>query len=101
MRYRGRNVENGISEPSVEDLLADMARILVDKPEEVLVVAASDQRGTNLRLKVNPTDVGKIIGKQGRTARALRTILVAISEKVAHRYYLEIVEDRDKDTEAE
>jgi uncharacterized protein len=84
-----------MSEPSIEELFTDIARILVDKPEGVLVVASADERGTILRIKVHPTDVGKIIGKQGRTARSIRTILGAISVKVDKRYYLEIVEDRD------
>ncbi|MFZ0515588.1 MAG: KH domain-containing protein [Acidobacteriaceae bacterium] len=72
---------------------------MVDKPGEVVVVASSGERGTNLRLKVHPTDVGKIIGKQGRTARSLRTILGAISVKVGHRYYLDIVEETNQDSE--
>lgn len=88
-----------ISEPSVEELLADIARILVDRPQDVLVVATSDERGTVLRLMVDPTEVGKIIGKQGRTARSLRTILSAISVKANRRYFLEIVEDREQDLE--
>lgn len=88
-----------MSEPSVEELLADIARILVDKPQDVLGVATSGENGTVLRLKVDPTDVGKIIGKQGRTARSLRTILGAISVKVGHRYYLDIVEETNQDSE--
>ena len=75
------------------ELITAIARSLVDKPEEVSVNAASSEAGTVLRLRVDPTDVGKVIGKQGRTARSLRTILGAVSVKLHHRYSLEIVEE--------
>lgn len=81
------------AEPSAVELITAIARSLVDKPEEVSVSAASNETGTVLRLRVDPTDVGKVIGKQGRTARSLRTILGAVSVKLHHRYSLEIVEE--------
>ncbi len=73
-------------------LITGIARALVDSPENVIVEAISDQDSTILRLQVAQGDVGKIIGKQGRTARSLRTILSAASMKVQHRYSLDIIE---------
>ncbi|HVC91273.1 MAG TPA: KH domain-containing protein [Acidobacteriaceae bacterium] len=81
------------AEPSAIELIAAIARSLVDKPEAVSVSETSNEVGTILRLRVDPTDVGKVIGKQGRTARSLRTILGAVSVKLHHRYSLEIVEE--------
>ena len=80
------------SEPSAVELIGEIARSLVDKPEEVSVKATPQEGGTALYLRVDPSDVGKVIGKQGRTARSLRTILSAVSVKLHHRYSLEIVE---------
>ena len=79
-------------ELSAVELIKEIARSLVDKPEAVSVSETPNEGGTALHLRVDPTDVGKIIGKQGRTARSLRTILGAVSVKVHHRYSLEIVE---------
>ena len=79
-------------ELSAVELITEIARSLVDKPGEVSVRTAPNEGGTFLHLRVDPTDVGKIIGKQGRTARSLRTILGAVSTKLNHRYSLEIVE---------
>lgn len=81
------------AEPSAVELIAAIARSLVDKPEAVSVNETSSETGTVLRLRVDPADVGKVIGKQGRTARSLRTILGAVSVKLHHRYSLEIVEE--------
>jgi predicted RNA-binding protein YlqC (UPF0109 family) len=53
--------------------------------------------GTALKLRVSPQDVGKVIGKQGRTARSMRTILGAVSMKLHHRYTLDILEEDDED----
>ncbi|MGC1873029.1 MAG: KH domain-containing protein [Acidobacteriaceae bacterium] len=86
---------NSISQLSVAELLTEIARSLVDKPEDVSVTEESSETSSFLRLRVDPTDVGKIIGKQGRTARSIRTLLGAISVKVKHRYSLEILEDAD------
>jgi len=78
------------------DLVADIARALVDSPEDVTVESVPEQDGgTVLRLHVAPSDVGKVIGKQGRTARSLRTILSAASMKVKHHFALDIVEEGD------
>lgn len=73
-------------------LVEYIVRALVDKPEAVLVRARDEQQGTVLELEVAPECVGKVIGRQGRTARALRTILGAAGMKLQKRISLEIVE---------
>lgn len=78
---------------SMTRLILEVARSLVDSPDTVAVDAVPDGDGTILRLKVAPADLGKVIGRQGRTARSLRTILSAASMKVKHRFSLDIVED--------
>jgi predicted RNA-binding protein YlqC (UPF0109 family) len=77
----------------VEELVREIARALVDDPGAVEVDAVSREESTVLRLKVAPQDVGKVIGKQGRTARSVRTILGAVSMKLHHRYTLDILEE--------
>ena len=76
----------------MKDLIELIARALVDKPDEVAVTALEGSQATVLELKVAREDLGKIIGKQGRTARSLRTILSAASGKERRRVVLEIVE---------
>ena len=76
----------------MKDLIERIARALVDKPEEVSVTALEGSQATVLELKVAKEDLGKIIGKQGRTARSLRIILGAASAKERRRVVLEIVE---------
>jgi hypothetical protein len=76
----------------MKDLIERIARALVDNPEEVAVTATEGSQATVLELKVAKEDLGKIIGKQGRTARSLRTILGAASAKERRRVVLEIVE---------
>ncbi len=88
------------AEPSALELIAAIARSLVDKPEAVSVHETSNEVGTVLRLRVDPSDVGKVIGKQGRTARSLRTILGAVSVKLHHRYSLEIIEESNPESAA-
>jgi len=75
---------------SMIDLVGGMARALVDLPDEVSVLAAPENEGTVLLLRVAPADLGKVIGKQGRTARSIRTILGAASMKAQHRFSLDI-----------
>jgi predicted RNA-binding protein YlqC (UPF0109 family) len=77
---------------AMKDLIERIARALVDNPEEVAVTALEGSQATVLELKVAKEDLGKIIGKQGRTARSLRTILGAASAKGRRRVVLEIVE---------
>jgi uncharacterized protein len=72
-------------------LVEQIARALVDEPEQVSVQAV-DGETTVLELRVAPNDLGKVIGKQGRTARSIRTILGAAGMKLHKRYTLEILE---------
>lgn len=69
-----------------------MAKALVDKPEEVEVTLVEGEQTTVVELKVAKEDLGKVIGKEGRTARSLRTILSAASTKIRKRSVLEIIE---------
>ncbi|NYF80543.1 KH domain-containing protein [Granulicella arctica] len=80
----------------IASLITGIARALVDSPDNVLVETIPDQDSTVLRLRVAQSDVGKIIGKQGRTARSLRTILSAASMKVHHRYSLDIIDNSNQ-----
>ncbi len=77
----------------VEELVREIARALVDEPAAVEVESVGRDENTVLKLRVAPADVGKVIGKQGRTARSMRTILGAVSMKVHHRYTLDILEE--------
>jgi uncharacterized protein len=76
----------------MKDLIKYIAQALVDKPDEVFVEEITGNQTSVLELKVAKDDLGKIIGKQGRTARAMRTILSAASAKVKKRTVLEIIE---------
>jgi uncharacterized protein len=73
-------------------LVEEIAKVLVDEPQQVEVKAVNQGETTVLELKVAGDDVGKIIGKQGRTARSIRTLLAAASMKYHKRYTLEILE---------
>jgi predicted RNA-binding protein YlqC (UPF0109 family) len=73
-------------------LIEQIAKALVDEPDHVAVEAVDEGEGTVLELKVAANDLGKVIGKQGRTARAMRTLLGAASMKLHKRYTLEILE---------
>jgi len=77
---------------SVKELVEDIAKALVDTPDQVSVREVSGEHVTVLELRVAQTDVGKIIGKQGRTARSLRALLGAAGMKANRRYTLEILE---------
>ena len=76
----------------MKDLIAYIAKALVDKPEEVAVTEVEGEQTSVIELKVAKEDLGKVIGKQGRTARAMRTILSAASTKINKRSVLEIIE---------
>ena len=76
----------------MEDLLEYLARNLVDSPDAVRVERAERDDAVVLRLHVAPADVGKVIGKQGRIARALRTVVRASGAKTGERALLEIVD---------
>lgn len=76
----------------MKDLIAYIAKALVDRPEEVTVTEIEGEQTSVIELKVAKEDLGKVIGKQGRTARAMRTILSAASTKINKRSVLEIIE---------
>jgi predicted RNA-binding protein YlqC (UPF0109 family) len=76
----------------MKQLIEDIAKALVDIPEEVSVGSVEGEQTTVLELRVAPSDLGKIIGKQGRTARSIRTILGAAGMKLNRRFTLEILE---------
>ncbi len=76
----------------LKSLIEYMSKALVDTPEEVAVSEVPGEQSTVYELKVSKTDLGKVIGKQGRTARALRTIVNAASIKIKRRSILEIIE---------
>jgi len=76
----------------MKDLIDYIARALVDHPEQVSVSEVEGNQTSVLSLKVAKEDLGKVIGKQGRTARAMRTILSAASAKIKKRSVLEIIE---------
>jgi len=76
----------------LKELVEVMARALVDKPEEVDVQEIDGEQTAVLELKVAKDDLGKVIGKQGRTAQAMRIILSAVSTKLRKRSVLEIIE---------
>ena len=76
----------------LKDLIIYVSKALVDMPENVEVNEIVGEQTTVIELKVDKTDLGKVIGKQGRTARALRTILNAASTKLKKRSVLEIIE---------
>ncbi len=73
-------------------LVEQIAKALVDEPEQVSVRAVDGEQVTVLELRVAPGDLGKVIGKQGRTARSIRTILGAAGMKLKKRFTLEILE---------
>ena len=76
----------------MKELIKYIAKALVDLPEQVDVAEVEGNQTSVLELKVAKEDLGKVIGKQGRTARAMRTILSAASDKIKKRTVLEIIE---------
>jgi hypothetical protein len=76
----------------MKDLIKYIAQALVDNPEQVSVAEVEGNQTSVLELKVAKEDLGKVIGKQGRTARAMRTILSAASSKIKKHTVLEIIE---------
>jgi uncharacterized protein len=77
---------------SVKALVEDIAKALVDVPNEVIVNEIDGEQVTVFELKVAQGDLGKVIGKQGRTARSIRTLLGAVGTKLNRRFNLEILE---------
>jgi predicted RNA-binding protein YlqC (UPF0109 family) len=76
----------------MKELIEYIAKVLVDNPEEVRVTELEGKQTSVIELRVAKEDLGKVIGKQGRTARAMRTILGAASTKMKKRSVLEILE---------
>jgi hypothetical protein len=76
----------------MKELIEAIAKALVDNPDQVAVNAVEGEQVTVLELRVHPSDLGKVIGKQGRTARSIRTILNAAGMKLKRRFTLEILE---------
>lgn len=76
----------------MKDLITEIVQAIVDQPDQVSVAEIVGEHTYVLELKVAKSDMGKVIGKQGRTAQALRTILSAAAGKTRRRYVLEIVE---------
>lgn len=79
--------------PDLRELVLYLARALVEHPDEVVVEQIEEPDATVFELKVAETDLGRVIGRQGRTAKALRTVLSAASAKMKRRAILEILED--------
>lgn len=77
---------------SLREVIETIAKALVDNPEEVSVKEIDGEATIVLELRVSPNDLGKVIGKQGRTARAMRTILRGAGMKLKKRFMLEILE---------
>ena len=76
----------------MKELITYMAQSLVDRPEMVAVAEVHGNQTTVLELTVAKEDLGKVIGKKGQTAQAMRTILSAVSSKIKKRTVLEIIE---------
>jgi predicted RNA-binding protein YlqC (UPF0109 family) len=76
----------------MKELIKYIAQALTDYPDQVEVREVEGERTSVIELRVAPSDLGKVIGKQGRTARAMRTILSAASAKLKKRSVLEIIE---------
>jgi predicted RNA-binding protein YlqC (UPF0109 family) len=76
----------------MKDLVEMIAKALVDNPDQVSVTEVDGEQTTVLELRVAPNDLGKVIGKQGRTARCIRTLLGAAGMKLKKRFTLEILE---------
>jgi uncharacterized protein len=77
----------------MKELVEFIAKALVDHPADVEVKSVEGAQVTVLELRVHAEDLGKVIGRQGRTAKAIRTLLVAAGTKARKRYTLEILED--------
>jgi hypothetical protein len=79
-------------EVDMKALVELMAKSLVDKPEEVIVAVTEGEKTSIFELRVASSDIGKVVGKQGKTAQAMRTIMSAAGTKLDRRYVLEILD---------
>jgi len=82
---RAKNIEFAAS------TLSSLVQMIVDQPERVEVTFVEGQDETRLLCSVSPDDLGKVIGKDGKTVRCLRTLLIAASRTSGHRYFLDVV----------
>lgn len=80
------------AKPDMVALMAHLAKVIVDAPDEVTVEAFEENGQTVLELIVAEEDLGRVIGRNGRTARSLRTIMNSAAQRTRKRYQLEIVE---------
>jgi predicted RNA-binding protein YlqC (UPF0109 family) len=76
----------------MKDLVEFLAKSLVDNPDDVQIHTFEREQATVIELEVAPADLGKVIGRQGRTARAMRTLLSAAGQKTRRRYILDIID---------
>ena len=81
--------------PDARLLMEQVVKMLVDEPGEVIVDEFPEKGITVFELVVAPDDIGKVIGKSGRTVRALRTLLDAVGAKQGRRYELDVIEDEE------
>ncbi|PYT05224.1 MAG: KH domain-containing protein [Acidobacteria bacterium] len=81
-----------MNDSSLKEVVETIAKALVDNPDDVAVTEVDGEAAIVLELRVAPQDLGKVIGKQGRTARAMRTLLRAAGMKLRKRFVLEILE---------
>jgi uncharacterized protein len=81
-----------MNDSSLKEVVETIAKALVDNPDDVAVTELDGEGAIVLELRVAPQDLGKVIGKQGRTARAMRTLLRAAGMKLRKRFVLEILE---------
>jgi predicted RNA-binding protein YlqC (UPF0109 family) len=84
------------NDESMRQLVLEIARSIVDDSDAVSIDIKVDESATTLNLRVAPTDESRVIGKQGRTARSIRTILSAASMKLQHRYALHIEDGKSE-----
>ena len=76
----------------LKELIQTIAMELVDHPDQVVVTEIASEHNTLIELRVAKDDVGKVIGKEGRTAQSMRTLLTAVSTKLGRRAHLDIVD---------
>jgi predicted RNA-binding protein YlqC (UPF0109 family) len=86
-----------VEDDAARDLVLSIAKALVDQGDEVAVDLSVEDTAVTFKLRVAPSDVGKIIGKQGRTARSIRALLSGAGMKLHRRYSLDIQEERPLD----
>ena len=91
----GSSPVNGDSAVLMKGLMEEIVQALVDSPQKVTVEVITENDSSVIRLRVAHDDIGKVIGKQGRTARSLLTILGAASMKLHHRFALDILEENE------